>query len=211
MSLDVGNARMPRAEVAAAVTDAAVEESTATEVEATEELARTLSTRVLVGLGAGVAVVWAVAVWTSLQLSVNPLLHEIALFVHLACLVISFGAVLTVDWVAGLWMAGRRGLNDVLDVASNVTVPIWLGLAGLVASGVLLDPDPAAPITWIKLFLVLAVGLNGVHALAVHQQMLRLDRLLLPRRLLVRGSVSAMVSQIGWWGAVVIGFLNSRA
>jgi hypothetical protein len=211
MSIDVG-AGTPRAEVGTEVAvDAEAQAAPELGVGATQELARDLSALVLVGLGAALAAVWAGAVWTSLQISVGPLLHEIALFAHLACLVVSFGAVLTVDWVAALWMGGRRNLSDVLNAAANVTVPIWLGLAGLVISGMLLDPDSSVPLTWIKLALVLVVGLNGLHALGVHQQMMRFADRTPPRRLLMRGSITATVSQIGWWGAVVIGFLNSRA
>lgn len=173
--------------------------------------AEALSTRVLVVAGLGLTGLWATAVWTSTKVAVDPLMHEVALFVHLACLVLGFGAVLTIDWVGLLWMTRRRRLVDVLQVAGSATLPIWLGLAGLVVSGALLSPDASSPITWLKLTLVLLIGWNGLHVAAVHQQMVRLGGQAPGRRLLLRGSASAMVSQMGWWGAVLIGFLNSRA
>ncbi|MEU3353554.1 hypothetical protein [Streptomyces sp. NPDC037389] len=159
----------------------------------------------------GVCAVWAAAVWAAVHLRADPLLHDVALFVHLACLIVGFGAVLTVDWLGLLWLLGKRPLPDVLRTADAVHTPIWLGLAGLVGSGVLLHPDPGAPLTRIKLGLVLLVALNGIHA---HTLQPRLGAQCSPqgsrRALVARCAAGVLVSQLGWWGATVIGFLNSR-
>ena len=54
------------------------------------------------------------------------------------------------------------------------------------------------------------VALNGVHAGAIHRQLSAHAGHRPPRRLLVRSTAAALVSQAGWWGATVIGFLSSQ-
>lgn len=146
------------------------------------------------------------SVWTAAHIAPDQTLHEAALFAHLACLVVGFGAVLTVDWVALRWMAGRSELVDVLRQAGNVHVPIWAGFGGLVLSGVLLEPDLTGPITQAKLGLVLLIGWNGLLAMWLHARLSE-D----PRRFrLSLCAITASLSQLGWWGAMAIGFLNAR-
>lgn len=96
--------------------------------------------------------------WTTAHVQADPILHEVDLFVHLGCLIVRFGAVIAVDWMALLWVLGRRSLTEVLDLAGCVHVPIWVGYAGLVRFGVLLSPDLASTLTQIKLALVLVIG-----------------------------------------------------
>ena len=54
---------------------------------------------------------------------------------------------------------------------------------------------------------VAALTLNGVQAMALGRRMSALDGVP-PMRLLLWGGLTSAVSQICWWGAVVIGFLN---
>ena len=135
----------------------------------------------------------------------SELAHDCALFAHLASLVIGFGAVLSVDWVALLWSSGRRDLADVLRTADNVQVPIWAGYAGLVPSGIALEPDLSSPLTLVKLGLVLLIGWNGL-VVTWLQPHLRAGS----ERALTLSGMSALVSQLGWWGAMAIGYLNAR-
>ena len=93
-----------------------------------------------------------------------PGLQRGALFVHLASLVFGFGAVLAVDWVALLWVLRRRPLGDVLRTSRNTHLPAWLGYAGLLASGALLEPDLSSWATRVKLALVVLIGWNGLVA-----------------------------------------------
>ncbi|MFI9235964.1 hypothetical protein [Streptomyces sp. NPDC053079] len=168
-----------------------------------------VSRSVLVAVAAaGVCAVWAAAVWTAVHLRADPLLHDVALFVHLACLLVGFGAVLTVDWLGLLWLLGKRPLPEVLRTADAVHLPIWLGLAGLVGSGALLHPAPGSPLTQVKLGLVLLVALNGIHAWTLQPRLTGAGTV--SRGVLVRSAVTVLVSQVGWWGATAIGFLNSR-
>ncbi|MFF4424702.1 hypothetical protein ACFY04_28670 [Streptomyces sp. NPDC001549] len=162
---------------------------------------------------AGLCGVWAAAVWTATHVQADARLHTVALFVHLLSLVVGFGGVLTADWLGLQWLMGRRSLPEVLRTADAVHLPIWLGLAGLVASGVLLHPDPASPLTQVKLALVLLVALNGLHAWTLQPRLSALCSATggaAPRLLLLRAVSTVLVSQLGWWGATVIGFLNTR-
>ncbi len=158
-----------------------------------------------VAAGLAFSGIGAVAVWIAGHVAADDTLHDAALFAHLAFLVVGFGAVLTVDWAALLWVAGRCELRDVLRQAGTLHVPIWAGFAGLILSGVFLEPDLASPLTRAKLGLVLLIGWNGVLAMWQHAR-LTAD----PARLHVGlASVTASVSQAGWWGAMAIGFLNA--
>jgi hypothetical protein len=136
----------------------------------------------------------------------TPLAHDVALFGHLACLVLGFGAVLSVDWVALLWIIRRRTLTDVLKAAGNVHVPIWAGYAGLVVTGLFLEPQIDVLRTQIKLATVLAIGLNGLVAMWLHHLLQNRLR----RRVLLASVVCASLSQVGWWAATGIGFINAH-
>lgn len=159
-----------------------------------------------VALGGAVAA----AVWTAGHLHPDGTLRGVAVFAHLASLVLGFGSVLAVDWVALLWLGQRRTLADVLRTATNAHGPIWAGYAGLVLSGVLLEPDLANPFTQVKLALVVLIGWNGVLAAVVHRQLSRRVGSDVPGRQLLTSVGAATVSQVGWWGAMLIGFVNGR-
>ncbi len=92
-------------------------------------------------------------------------------------------------------------------MTSRLTTPVWLGVTGLVATGALLAPDVDAPAMRVKLVLVTLVTVNGLHADAVHDALLRASATspALPRRLLARGLAVGAVSQLGWWGATGAG------
>jgi hypothetical protein len=136
----------------------------------------------------------------------SPQIHAVALFVHLAALVVGFGGVLAVDWVALLFAVGRRRLSALLETADTMLVPIWAGYAGLVASGVLLEPDLHSSITQVKLALVVVIGVNGGLALWLHNHLAHGGG----RLPMVIGGLCATISQIGWWGATLVGFINAH-
>ena len=144
--------------------------------------------------------------WTCRAVHPAPLVHDLALFVHLGALVLGFGGVLCVDWVAALYLLRRRSLVEMVRAADNAAVPIWAGYAGLVLSGVLLEPALDSPVVVVKLALVLVIGLNGVVALGVHRALGREADL----RWMALGGSAAVISQLGWWGATIIGFVNAH-
>lgn len=159
--------------------------------------------------GAAVVVVcglWAAAIWTAVHLHPDPVLHRVALFAHLAFLVVGFGAVLTLDWFGALWLLGKRSLSEVLRISVGAHLMIWLGLAGLTASGTLLSPTLHG-LTWIKLGAVLVVALNGINAHQL-QFALQTDLDRPGRGLLLRAALTGGLSQAGWWTACLIGYLN---
>jgi hypothetical protein len=141
---------------------------------------------------------------------VDAALHTAALFVHLASLVLGFGAVLVADYFALLCLTGRYTLRDALNGTARLHVPIWTGLVGLVASGMMLHPDLGSTLTRIKLGLVLVLTLNGLQAGLLNRRMTRKAATPLAYPFLAWGAATAVVSQVCWWGAVLIGFLNSQ-
>ncbi len=143
---------------------------------------------------------------------VNPpqWLQAVALFVHLISLVVGFGSVLAVDWYGLLSLSRRVTIGDVLLTAERITPLIWIGLAGLTASGALLQPDLSSWLVVVKLCCVLGVGIVGVLSLATSRLMER--QMPTPARSLIhRGMVLAGASQLFWWTAVVIGFMTNEA
>lgn len=153
----------------------------------------------------------AAACWVAGHLHADPPLQMAARFLHLVALVVGLGSVLAVDWFALLWMLGRRPLPDVLRTACTLQTPIWLGLAGLVITGLFLRPDLSAPLTLLKLGLVLTITLNGLYAHWLGQRLTRCGNAPVPRALRIQSGTAATVSQLGWWGASLIGFLNSQS
>ena len=162
---------------------------------------------------AGVAAGWVASIWISTLLAPPDWLHGLALFVHLASLVVGLGAVLVVEWYGLLWATEWRSVRDLRQVDITLKVPIWAGLIGLLASGALLQPHLDQPATIVKLIAVLVVSLNGVALTQWTAYLSRFPRKMrfraLPRKARIRFISSAIVSQIAWWTAVIIGMLNS--
>jgi hypothetical protein len=160
-------------------------------------------------LGA-VSLVIAGMVLLSTLFNAPPWLRIVALFVHLISLVVGFGSVLAVDWYGLLSLSGRVTIGDVLLTAERMTPLIWLGLAGLTASGVVLKPDLGSWLVVVKLCCVLGVGMVGVLALSTSRLMER--QMPAPARSVVRrGMILAGASQTFWWTAVIIGFITNQA
>jgi hypothetical protein len=72
-----------------------------------------------------------------------------------------------------------------------------------------LSPDLDNGLTRLKLALVLVVALNGAFTGVVQHRLEETGGRASPALLGV-GVATAMVSQVGWWGAAVVGFLNSQ-
>ncbi|MCM0673165.1 hypothetical protein NCC78_00225 [Micromonospora phytophila] len=155
-------------------------------------------------------VAWTAMFLVAPHVGVSAGVRQLALFAHLAALVLGFGAVLTLDWFALLWLLRRRTLATVMQVARGVHTPIWLGLGGLTLSGVVLAPDTSTPLTVVKLVAVLAVAINGLCARQVQRRLAELNRKSPPLRLLLTAALVMVISQAGWWTATTIGFLNAQ-
>jgi len=167
---------------------------------------------VLVSLGILSSAVIAGACWMSGHVHADTTLRTAARFFHVAALIVGLGAVLAVDWFGILWLLGKRRLSDITGTACALQIPIWLGMAGLVVTGLFLRPNLDSPLTLVKLGLVLAVTVNGLYAHGLGQRLERYpDDVPMPRHLLVQSALAATISQTGWWGATLIGFLNSQS
>lgn len=158
---------------------------------------------------------WMAAVAVASNLTVSDAIHRAALFVHLASLVAGFGAVLVSDFYGVLWLTGRRRLGHLLSLHHAIGPMIWLGLIGLVGSGVLLSPNPTIPRTALKMVLVLIATLNGI---AAGRQVDRLTQIPpsagpheVPRSLVATTMVAGGISQACWWGATLVGFLSTTS
>lgn len=168
--------------------------------------ARTV-TRAELALAGAVVVVVLLIVWSSQFVHPTPAVHQVAQFVHLTCVVVGLGSVLVVDWYGLRWQLGHTSLESVVATAGTLTIPIWFGLCGLLLSGMFLEPDLTSPLTQAKAGMVVVAGFVGVVALAAQRRLANVG----PRRPahVVRLALAlAVVSQVCWWGATVIGFLN---
>lgn len=161
---------------------------------------------VLIALAVLLCLGWGAVIWAVPHLHTDPVMHEVARFMHVAALLVGFGAVLSLDWLGLCCLLGRRSLSDVLDLAESLAVPIWAGLAGLSVSGLLLHPDLTSWPTRVKLGIVLVIGLNGLYARNLVPQLADPPS----RSHLVRASVCLVVSQAGWWSTTIIGMLNAH-
>ncbi|WP_444949782.1 hypothetical protein [Micromonospora ureilytica] len=156
-----------------------------------------------VGLG------WLLAILVAPHVTLSPGARMVALFCHLTCLVVGFGAVLTVDWFSLRWLLRREPLGTVLTAARGAHLLIWLGLVGLLASGAVLGPDTSSGLVWVKLLAVLVVGINGLFLGRVRDRLVAV-RGRPPWSALLPGVAAATISQIGWWTATLVGFWNAN-
>lgn len=135
----------------------------------------------------------------------------ILLFVHLAGLVLGFGSVLVTDLYGLLWLTGRQPYPRLVAVSGVTEKFVWIGWGMMVAAGIpmLVIKGEIDNLMWIKLFFVALIGVNG---LALHRVQHRAadfgpgDEL--PSRFVVWSALSLGISQLGWWGAMLIGFLH---
>lgn len=135
------------------------------------------------------------------------------LFVHLASIIVGLGAAVLLEVNGLLWTVGRESLDSVRRTERSVTALAWVGIIGLFVSGAFLAPNLEAPLTVIKMTAVLVVAMNGVAMTRLTAELRRLPPRVrfaaLPLRLRLWCLWSGLVSQAGWWTAVLIGMLNT--
>lgn len=139
--------------------------------------------------------------------------HYGALFVHLGSVIVGLGAAVLLELFGVFWVRGQSTLGDLRRIERVVTGLAWVGIAGLLASGAFLAPNLADPLTALKMAAVLLVAMNGVAMTKLTDELARLPAGIrfsrLPGRLRLWCVWSALVSQVGWWTAVIIGMLNT--
>lgn len=139
------------------------------------------------------------------------LFARIALFIHIVSLITGFGSVLVIDMFGLLWLFKKVPLSLVMKVANVTQRLIWLGWFGLVASGsyMLWTKGFIDNLTWMKLFFVALIGLNGIWLHLIKKGFERVQNDPgLPLRLIFNMTLSTTISQVGWWSAILIGFLH---
>lgn len=137
----------------------------------------------------------------------------VLLFLHLASLILGLGSVLVTDLYGLLWLWDRLRFKQVIRVSGVTSMFIWLGWLGLVLTGIpmLIMIGEISNLTILKLFFVTLVGVNGVGLHFLHQELRAFkEDGDVPDIFMFRMIVALSVSQLGWWGAAIIGFLNSQ-
>jgi hypothetical protein len=133
------------------------------------------------------------------------------LFFHLASLILGVGAVLVSDYYGFRWMQGIIPLSRTVRVVGITEKLIWAGWTGLVITGVplIILKGEIDELMIIKFFFVLLVAANGIalHYLRENLKMIQ-DYEAVPTIVKFRMGLVSFISQLGWWGALLIGFLH---
>lgn len=140
----------------------------------------------------------------------TPLFYTF-LFAHLVSLIVGFGAVIVIDAVGLLWVRGKLPARRLINVAEVTQKVIWLGWGGLVISGaaMLTLKGYIDSLTAIKLFLVVMIGINGLALHFIKKSLHGIVRYeTVPPAHKYHIVLTSVVSQIGWWGALIIGFMH---
>ncbi len=143
----------------------------------------------------------------------NLELYHVLLFVHLVSLVVGFGAVIVIDTFGLLWILGKVRMSFVTQVANITQRLIWLGYTGLVLTGIplILMKESISGLSTLKIFVVILVGINGVYLHIIKKSMGEVsDDTPVSKLNKFRITLASTVSQLGWWTAIVIGFLNNK-
>jgi hypothetical protein len=161
----------------------------------------------------GVIFALAFSLWLGTTLAPPDWVRIPMLFVHLASIIVGLGAAVFLEFNGLLWMIGRHTIVDLRHSERSVSALAWIGILGLFASGAFLQPDLADPLTALKMAAVLVVGMNGVAMTRLTGELNRLPPgarfPAIPGRVQLWCVWSAVVSQAGWWTAVIIGMLNT--
>lgn len=138
---------------------------------------------------------------------------KLPLFLHLISTIVGFGAVLVIDVWGFLWVINKQKLSQVMSVAKVTQILIWVGFLGLVLSGLFLGAHYDKPRTQLKIGLVILLGINGVYLEYIKRWAKKLGDIKFvnaPIMFKLQIGMATIVSQIGWWGSVLIGFLTAN-
>lgn len=158
---------------------------------------------------------WGLSLWLSTLITVNVhFIHDVAIVLHILAMVLSFGAIMLLDWHGFLWLINKRKLGETVRLDGAAGPLIWIGMAGLLATGPFLEPNLDDMLTDIKLVAVLLLMLNGILLMPL---MNKLDRMRIDTTFVglttgqrIHMLFCLMVSQICWWTAIAIGFINAE-
>jgi hypothetical protein len=138
----------------------------------------------------------------------------VAVTIHLGSLVTALVGIIVVDSFGVLWILRRVNAQSVVRVAQTTQKLIWIGWVMLVLSGSMLlyMKGSVDSLTKIKLFLVAMIGANGV---VLHGVKLAINKAVSDFKDLApihkyRIGLATLVSQVGWWGAILIGLAHGH-
>ncbi|MCH8512030.1 MAG: hypothetical protein LAT83_10315 [Kiritimatiellae bacterium] len=135
----------------------------------------------------------------------------VLLFFHLGFLILGFGSVLVTDLFGLLWMRDHIRFKQIVHVSGITGYFVWAGWFGMILTGVPLAllKGHVDALMILKFFFVLLIGLNGI-LLHLHQRRLQsfASEDEVSDLFMFRLGYSLFVSQVGWWGAILIGFLH---
>ncbi len=138
----------------------------------------------------------------------------IFLFAHLIGFGLGFGTVMCVDIVGALWVLGcvpARRLIWLTGIAQKI---IWVAVVLLIVSGIFLLPDHISARTVLKLSAVVILVVNGFVLDQIRRRLIAYNQdnfWKLPRKFQLASVISISLSQLAWWTAIIIGFLNSSS
>lgn len=135
----------------------------------------------------------------------------ILLFIHLSGLILGFGSVLVTDLYGLLWIRDRVRFPQLVSVSGVTEKFIWAGWGLMVAAGIplLILKGVIDNLMILKLFFVAIIGINGISLHMLHKKVCGYEEGdQVPSVTLFRLALALFVSQLAWWGAVVIGFLH---
>ena len=172
------------------------------------------SRRLVAILCLGAAAAWTLAVVTGTYITAQGALRVLAVASHILAMVVAFGAILLVDWHGFLWLIGRRELAETIRLDGAAGPLIWSGTAVLLFSGALLSPDLSNPLTVVKLAAVLVLMLNGIKLIPLMRRLVVMPPTTtfaaLPIGQRIHMLLCLGISQLCWWSAIVIGFVNAE-
>jgi hypothetical protein len=135
----------------------------------------------------------------------------ILLFAHLSFLILGFGSVLVTDLYGLLWIRDRVRFKQILKVSGVTQKFIWTGWAGMVAAGIplIIMKGEIDNLMILKIAFVVLIGLNGIPLHFIQKKLKEYkDDEGVPGIFIFRLMLSITISQIAWWGAILIGFLH---
>lgn len=135
----------------------------------------------------------------------------ILLFLHLSSLILGFGSVLVTDLYGALWIRDRVRFRELVRVSGVTGNFVWIGWAGMVITGIplILLKGEVDELMILKFVAVGLIGLNGIplHLLQAKMKAFETGDDV-PGIFMFRLGLSLFVSQLGWWSAILIGFLH---
>lgn len=139
--------------------------------------------------------------------------QSILLFGHIVFAIVGFGAVIVIDTFGMFWLLKWKGVTIPLinKVARITQLLIWTGWFGLVATGIplVILKGGVSNLAKIKIFFVFMLGLNGIFLHLIKGSTEKLgENDAVPAIVKFRIGLASTISQLGWWGALIIGFSN---